>query len=241
MTTLEEYMLHKFTLIFVLLATLLTGCNFASPATVITSVPTLAPTLEFSGPTATQAASPTLMPTIIPFQPTSSPVSADQVILDRAAKIMLALKDKDMSALSAYVHPKMGLRFSPYASVKDTDQVFQADIVANLMADKRLYTWGAYYGSGAPIDLGFPDYYSKFVYDVDFANAPQVALNHRLGVSTSIDNSLEYYPGAMVVEYYFPGFDPTLQGMDWRSLRLVFMQDNNTWYLVGIIHDQWTT
>jgi hypothetical protein len=28
--------------------------------------------------------------------------------------------------------------------------------------------------------------------------------------------------------------------MDWRSLRLVFMQDGGTWYLAGIIHDQWT-
>jgi hypothetical protein len=45
----------------------------------------------------------------------------------------------------------------------------------------------------------------------------------------------------MIVEYYFPGFDLQLQGMDWRSLRLVFTLYDNTWYLVGIIHDQWTT
>jgi (p)ppGpp synthase/HD superfamily hydrolase len=28
--------------------------------------------------------------------------------------------------------------------------------------------------------------------------------------------------------------------MDWRSLRLVFEKKNDIWYLVGIIHDQWT-
>jgi hypothetical protein len=59
-------------------------------------------------------------------------------------------------------------------------------------------------------------------------------------VGNSIDNSQEYYPGARIVEYYFPGFDPQYAGMDWRSIRLVFMEENNIWYLVGIIHDQWT-
>ena len=29
-------------------------------------------------------------------------------------------------------------------------------------------------------------------------------------------------------------------GMDWKSLRLVFQEKDNIWYLVGIIHDGWT-
>jgi hypothetical protein len=44
----------------------------------------------------------------------------------------------------------------------------------------------------------------------------------------------------MIVEYYFPGFDPQYGGMDWRSLRLVFSDHGGTWYLAGIIHDEWT-
>ena len=51
---------------------------------------------------------------------------------------------------------------------------------------------------------------------------------------------MEYYQSAVVVEFYFPGFDPQYAGMDWRSLRLVFMQQGSDWFLVGIIHDQWT-
>jgi hypothetical protein len=145
-----------------------------------------------------------------------------------------------MVSLSNYVHPVNGVRFSPYAFVKDTDQVFPADKVSSLMADSKVYTWGTYDGSGEPIKLTFLDYYAKFVYDVDFTNAPQMALNHRLGVGNSIDNSSEFYPDAMIVEYYFPGFDLQYAGMDWRSLRLVFTEYNNIWYLAGIIHDQWT-
>jgi hypothetical protein len=61
-----------------------------------------------------------------------------------------------------------------------------------------------------------------------------------LGGGNSIDNSSEFYPEAKIVEYYFSGFDPQYGGMDWRSLRLVFSELNDTWYLVGVIHDEWT-
>jgi hypothetical protein len=42
------------------------------------------------------------------------------------------------------------------------------------------------------------------------------------------------------VEYHFSGFDKKFEGMDWASLKLVFENSNNEWYLVGIVHDQWT-
>jgi hypothetical protein len=231
----------KFVLICVFLAILLAGCNLISPTMVPTTILTVAPTSEFVDSSATLPALSCPLPTAISIQPSATPLSINQMVLDEAAEVITALKAMDMTTLSSYLHPQLGLRFSPYAAVKDTDQVFPADKIAGLLADSKVYTWGAYDGSGEPIDLGFPAYYSQFIYDVDFTNAPQMALNHRLGVSTTMDNSLEFYPGAMIVEYYFPGFDPQFQSMDWRSLRLVFMEDNNTWYLVGIIHDQWTT
>jgi hypothetical protein len=236
----------KFVLKVILLAFLLTGCNLVSPTMVTTTISTAAPTLEFVQSTPaelpfTPSIPPTTSPTAIVIPSCATPSSVNQTVLDRASEAIQALENQNLVTLSTYVHPQLGLRFSPYAAVKDTDQVFTADQVASLVIDSKVYTWGQYSGSGAPIDLGFPAYYSSFVYDVNFAEAPQLALNHRLGVSTTMDNSLEYYPGAMIVEYYFPGFDPQLQGMDWRSLRLVFIQENNTWYLVGIIHDQWTT
>jgi hypothetical protein len=90
------------------------------------------------------------------------------------------------------------------------------------------------------IDLTFADYFADFVYDVDFASAPQIAVNQRLGPGNTIDNSAEVYPGDMIVEYHFPGFDPQYDGMDWRSLRLVFKYCQGNYDLVGIIHDEWT-
>lgn len=234
-------MSSKSVLIVILLASLMAGCNLSSLSASPTPIPSDIPTLEFIQPTSPPVSPPTSTPTAGSSSPSTIPLSADQVVLQRAAQVVAALKVKDMSTVSNFVHSDMALRFSPYAFIRDSDQLFSADQVANLLSDSTIYTWGVYDGSGESIDLTFTDYYSKFIYDEDFTNAPQVALNHRLGMGNSLDNSMEFYPGAMVVEYYFPGFDPAYEGMDWRSLRLVFIQENNTWYLVGIIHDQWTT
>lgn len=239
-SSLEDLMKPIFVLTIIILAGALTGCNLVSPATP-TITPTTAPTLEFKQPTAVILATPALNQTPETLPSPHQPPSSQQAAMDRAFLVVSALKDNDMAALASYVSPQMGLRFSPYAAVQETYQVFTANQVKGLWADNAPYIWGAYSGTGDTIELTFTDYYAKFVYDVDFANAPQISLNNRLGVSTTLDNSTEYYPHAMIVEFYFPGFDPTFEGMDWRSLRLVFMQENNTWYLVAVIHDQWTT
>ena len=225
----------KSILILFLLVSLLSACNLTSSSQIEAS-PTIPSTpLPFPTPIP-----PTSLPTEEAILPSATPSSTNQVVLNLASQVMQTLKNQDMLSLSSFVHPVDGVRFSPYAYVQDTDQVFSAEKVAGIMADSSVYDWGHYAGTGESIQLSFPEYYSKFIYDVDFTNAPQVSLNHRLSTGNSIDNSVEFYPGAMVVEYYFPGFDPQYGGMDWRSLRLVFSEVDTTWYLASIIHDEWT-
>lgn len=153
----------------------------------------------------------------------------------------MALKNLDMDSLSTFVHPKLGVRFSPYVYVRDTDLVFSAEQVKDLTADKSKHLWGYADASGLPMNMTFKEYYDRYIYDEDFVNADEVSINERLGLGNMIDNSLDFYPGSQMVEYYFPGFDPKLQGMDWRSLVLVFQKEGDDWYLVGIIHGEWTT
>ncbi len=230
---------HFLSLVF--LMSLVAGCSSATIEAVSTSSPTALPSLQFSQPTSPSvelAFTPNPAPTIAP---TALPNSPQQAVIDKAFSVVTALKDRDLVQVAAYVDPLKGLRFSPYATVKDGDQVFTADTVTGLFDDTSVYTWGNYDGTGEPINLAFSDYYAKFVYDEDFANPAQLSLNHRLGTGNSIDNIQEYYPRAMVIEFFFPGFDAQFEGMDWRSLRLVFVQENSDWYLAGIIHDQWTT
>lgn len=170
-----------------------------------------------------------------------TPEEAEKEISQRASEVILVLKEFDMLKLSSYVHPEIGLRFSPYSyvSIKD-DLVFKASEIPGLKNSKAIFNWGTYDGSGLPIKLTFDEYYKKFVYDKDFANARIIAYNAIIGRGNMKNNNFEVYPRSIIVEYHFPGFDPQYEGMDWESLRLVFSKLESTWYLVGIIHDQWT-
>lgn len=55
-----------------------------------------------------------------------------------------------------------------------------------------------------------------------------------------IDNMSTAYPNGSFVEYHFTGFDSQYAGIDWASLTLVFEENGGDWYLVGIVHGQWT-
>ncbi len=155
-------------------------------------------------------------------------------------EVLTALKNNDMDALSKYVHPEKGVRFSPYTNVKEGDLVFTPEMVKNGPVFSRTFIWGAYDGSGEPIDLPFGQYFEKFVYDHDYLNAEKKSVNEPIGSGNMINNAAEFYPGATVMEYYFSGFDPKYEGMDWTSLKLVLEKYNDEWYLVGVVHDGWT-
>ncbi|MEW9667968.1 hypothetical protein [Ammoniphilus sp. 3BR4] len=160
---------------------------------------------------------------------------------DIADVAVLTLKEKDMQSLSQYIHPSKGIRFSPYGYVSlETDLVFTAQQAQLLMTDTTVYHWGTFDGSGDPIEMTFTEYYERFVYDHDYTQAEQTAINQRIGQGNTLDNSQEVYPNATIVEYHFSGFDPQYEGMDWRSLRIVLEEEDGKWYIVGIIHDEWT-
>lgn len=158
-----------------------------------------------------------------------------------ALVIVNLLNDYDLIALSELVHPDHGVRFSPYSFVEpDLHVVFQQSQLSALAQDTTIYQWGYYDGIGEPIELTFAEYYHRFIYDQDYINAESIHINERYGQGNSLDNSAEIYPNGTVVEFHFSGFEAQYEGMDWRSLRLVLEQDNNQWYLIAIIHDEWT-
>lgn len=169
-----------------------------------------------------------------------SPEEAQMQIESKANQVISMLKEKDFASLANMAHPKLGVRFSPYENVK-ADEV-SGDVTINskdlglISFEKGEFVWGAYDGSGEEIKLSLDDYYQEFIYDHDYANAPEISYNESVGKGNLIDNVDEVYPNAITVEYHFPGFDEKLGGMDWASLVLVF-QD---WHLVGIVHKGWT-
>jgi hypothetical protein len=180
-------------------------------------------------------------------QSTSSPLppkEAERVIARRATQVILALKSRNAGKLSEFVHPKKGLRFSPYHCVyldKPRDRVLTSRQVKTLMTDKKRYLWGEEDASGDPIRLTFAAYRRKYVYDHDYLKAKQITYNAEFLSSGNLVNNIRAtYPAAIIVEYHFPGFDEKYGGMDWNSIWLVFEKQGREWYLVGIAHGEWT-
>lgn len=167
--------------------------------------------------------------------------SANKEIEEIADKVIHAISTKDGKVISEYVHPDKGVRFTPYTYVSvENDVVFSKEEMKDFFDNQSLYLWGYYDGSGEEINLTPKEYYEKFIYSEDFMNAPEVGYNKVLSSGNMIENQFEVYDHPMVVEYYFPGFNPEYEGLDWKSLRLVFEKYEGSFRLVGIIHNQWT-
>jgi len=171
----------------------------------------------------------------------------DENVAARAAQIIWAIHERDLGQLAGFVHPVQGVRFSPYAYVRadatdeaDRDRVFDAAEIRRFFEDQTVYRWGQFDGTGEPIDRTPEAYWERFVYDVDFVRPDVVGYDEFVGSGNTINNISQAYPQAVTVEYHFAGFDPQVGGLDWRSLRLVLEPYERSWYLVGIVHAEWT-
>ncbi len=171
----------------------------------------------------------------------SSSSSASTTLLGAALDVAQSLADQDMTVFSSYVHPTLGVRFTPYSYVDPAvDLSYPSTAFAALITDPTAYTWGAFDGSGDPINYTFADYLDNFVYDEDYVNPDLVGVNTFIGTGNTTNNITTIYPTASFVEFHFTGFDTQYDGMDWTSLILVFENVSGNWKLVGVVHNQWT-
>jgi len=154
--------------------------------------------------------------------------------------VTAALQEAEYKSLEEIIHPQLCLRFSPYQYLRDTDQVFCPVDLLQARHSQDSLVWGNYDGSGEPILLTFQEYHNKFIYDEDFFQPEIVGFDQEVSQGNAINNIADVYPASVMVEYYFPGFDPQYGGMDWRSLRLVFVNQDGQWYLTALVHGEWT-
>ena len=192
-------------------------------------------------PETTVASEPSTSSRILGASPRDEAAEIDEVT-KRAEQAALALQMHDMKRFAALVDPKEGVRFTPYGYIDETSDVRLTRAETDgALADGTIRNWGAYDGSGDPIRLTFAEYFKRFVYDVDFSHAPQMSIDSPLGSGNSINNVTKLHPRAHIVEWHFGGFDPKFDGMDWSSLRMAFEKDaDGNWWIVAVIHDQWT-
>ncbi len=164
-------------------------------------------------------------------------------ILDLSGAIDMvinAIINQDFVTLSTFVGAQW-VRFSPYTYINTwSDIVLSAEEVYNGLSISSTRNRGTYDGSGEPIDLWIGQYREKFVYDVDFVTAPEIYHNQKFERGNTLNTIFDVYTGKEIVEYHIPQIDPQYEWMDRRSLYIVFEHMNGQWYLMGIIHGQWT-
>lgn len=164
------------------------------------------------------------------------PEQAKQIIGARATEVLRAIKRGDMRALSSFVHPRKGVRFSPYVYIGKEDRVFTRQAVARFSTDRRRYDWGNLDESDDRIRETPKNYFKDWVYDRDFLSATEVNYNTQKQRGNTIPNVMEFYPRAITVEYFITATENEM----YAGLYLVFEKFGNEWYLVGIVRDSWT-
>jgi len=167
----------------------------------------------------------------------------DSILLKTTQNILTLLKSKNYSAFANYIHPVEGIRFSPYGfvdtahDIKLSKQKFINEAGKSL---QDMIIWGEFDGTGDPIKMTLNNYMQRFVYDVDFVKPEKRSVNGFIGSGNSLNNLELVYKNCDFTESHFSGFDKKYAGMDWKSLRLVFKARDRKFFLVGIVHDEWT-
>jgi hypothetical protein len=172
--------------------------------------------------------------------------ASDREVLDLATETARILKARDWGALGAIVHPERGLTFSPWGFV-DVERCVKlgAGDVKSPGFDGRVRTWGDY-PSDEPINLSFAEYYNLFVFDRDYTNAAQIGVNCIVRSGGFENNLYVFGNGGAFAELHVPGTGADAD-YNWASLRLVFAwfdgdgAHESGLYLVGIVHDGWST
>lgn len=162
-------------------------------------------------------------------------------LLNAACYVVQALKTGDYGTLASVVDPEKGVTFTPYSTVDLTsDKTFTRDQIKNLSQDKTVYTWGLTDGRGSRINMTLAQYVAAYVWNTDYTNAPEIGVDQIIMSGNALENLKDAYQNCRFVDFCFPSLDPAKQGLDWCSLKLVFAPGDTSWYLVGIVHGQWT-
>lgn len=161
-------------------------------------------------------------------------------LLNTACAVLREIQERDYKALAAYVDTEQGLTFTTFSTVnREIDLTFTADQVAAFGKDDTKYNWGIVPGSGQRLNLMPSEYFSAYMFNVDYTQAAQIGVDKVNISGNALENVTQAYPGCRFVEFTYPGTGTSGQSQDWCALKLVFTPGPNRWRLVGLIHSQW--
>lgn len=165
----------------------------------------------------------------------------DDLLLKRAGAVLDALADENYVALASMVHPVNGVTFTPYSTVDpESDLCFLPDEIASAAQREAVFLWGFTDGKGDHIRMTMPEYIRRYVWNADYREAPEMAVDQVIAQGNALENVADVFVDCRFVEYHFSSLDPKQEGFDWCSLKLVFAPYEEQWFLVGLIHSEWT-
>jgi hypothetical protein len=156
------------------------------------------------------------------------------IIEERSLIALKAIKFLNISLFQSLVHPKLGVRFSAQPYILGSDKIIHRHELRKYNDEAININWGKV--NGKRLSMSFSQYYRKYIYNQDFANADQISYNDNKVLNSVIDNSDNYYKSAIVVEYKINSGLYEVNSQDWTILRLYFDKYKNDWYLVGIMN-----
>lgn len=159
-----------------------------------------------------------------------------------ARQIVHNIEKQNITALASAIHPIQGVQFSPYSHFSDkTDVTLYTTKLLKEWHDTTPKVWGYYDGSGEKIVLNTKEYFSQFVSDRNYSNAPIILVNKLAKKSNTRSNIEIFFSNSTFVDFYYPGNDPKFGGMDWSSLRIILIPNQKGgWWLRGLAHGRWT-
>jgi len=162
-------------------------------------------------------------------------------LLNTACAALRAIQQRDYASLAAWIHPERGVTFTPYSTVNvNSDLNFNPSQVKKFAGDTNRYVWGTVPGTGDLIQMTPEEFVSRYIFGADYTQASKIGID-KINISgNALENVTEVYSDCRFVEFTFPAVEAGGQGQDWNSLKLVFAPSETKWYLVALIHSQWT-
>ncbi len=171
--------------------------------------------------------------------PASVPKPKNEDVTAVSKKVLTALRNKDYAALEA-LSSSDGLVFEEYPNLDFTKSDITKERISDVPTDTQKRLFGYTDGKGDPIFLTTAEYVEKWIYNHDYLNAPETAVDKVLGSGNSLNTLMEKKGNRTMVAFHFEGFKPEFEGMDWTTLYLVFDIEGGEYKLRGIAKDNWT-
>ena len=94
-------------------------------------------------------------------------------------------------------------------------------------------------GEGAPIRQTIDERLESIAGSTALTSTTDIGFDERVGLSNTVDNLTETFPGARVVECHHDGTGEEA-AFNWQSVRFVFDSSSGEPLLVAVVQDTWT-